>query len=471
MCKATKRAVAAGFFCLLACSVAMAGGTPVPGSLTPVDTHAKPASDNPFATVFLVTSKATFDEGLETFAKAPIARRGALGQKLVIAQVRAHQLTEFSRHIHDTEGRCGGYFAFATLAEAERFVREDASIVATSAKFLPDYTIDNQRNVDAWLPAVSEVNIRSTITHLSTAYPNRYYASTHGRNSALWIRDQWMNIAGRRTDVRAELFNDCSNCGVQPSVILTIEGNELKDEIVVLGAHLDSISSTGSGEYMNAPGADDDASGIATLTEVLRVLMDKHYRPKRTVMFMGYAAEEVGLRGSRAIAQRFAAEGRNVVGVLQMDMTNYRAAGSTSDVRVMSDNSNATLVQFLRGIFSTYMAPLGYTLGTSSCGYACSDHASWTAAGFPAGMYDEGPFFPSLHTPNDRLENMGNNAQHATIIARLGLAFVGELGKNSAKRSKSNLPVDVSGARRYQPKSPLPAVPLLAPGKNSKQRP
>ena len=54
---------------------------------------------------------------------------------------------------------------------------------------------------------------------------------------------------------------------------------------------------------MDAPGADDDASGIATLTEVIRVALANGWKPKRTVKFMGYAAEEVGLRGSNAIAQ------------------------------------------------------------------------------------------------------------------------------------------------------------------------
>jgi len=294
--------------------------------------------------------------------------------------------------------------------------------------------------VNRWLGHVREANIRNTITHLSTAYPNRYFASSHGRNAALWIRDHWLGLARGRSDVTAELFTACSNCSTQPSVILTIQGNELADEIVVLGGHLDSISNSGSGDAMDAPGADDDASGIATLTEVLGVAMRNRYRPKRTIKFMAYAAEEVGLRGSRAIAESFAAQGSNVVGVLQMDMTNYRAPGGTTDIRVMTDNSNAALVQFLRDLFATYLAPADYTLGDSSCGYACSDHASWTQSGFPAAMYDEGPFFPLLHTPNDRLENMGGNAQHATIIARAGLAFLGEMGKHTATPRERLMP-------------------------------
>lgn len=403
--------------------------------------HDPAVVEDPFAPVYVVTSQKTFDDGLSALAITATRHHGAIGQALVIADMRAHQLADFSRHVHEVEQRCGGYFAFATRAEAERFVREDASALGMTGKFLPDYTIDNQATVNRWLPQVQESKIRATIQHLSTAYPNRLFSTSHGRDAALWIRDHWLSLARGRNDVSAELFTACGDCGIQPSVILTIEGNELADEIVVLGGHLDSISNAGSGSGMDAPGADDDASGIATLSEVLRVAMRSRYRPRRTIMFMGYAAEEVGLRGSRAIAQRFAAEGRNVVGVLQMDMTNYRSPGSTTDVRVMGDYTNLALVQFQRDLFATYLAPAGYTLGTTICGYACSDHASWTAAGFPAGMYDEGPFFPLLHTRNDRLENMGGNAEHATIIARLGLAFLGELGKNTSTSGRGVPPV------------------------------
>ena len=413
------------------------------------------AADDPFARVYVVTAQETHDQALSGLADRTTTHVDALGRRLVIAGLRAHQLADFSRHVHEKEHRCGGYFAFGTRAEAERFVHDKASVRGITGQFLPSYTIDNQAVVNRWIGHVREANIRNTITHLSTAYPNRYFASNHGRNAALWIRDHWLGLARNRSDVSVELFTACSNCSTQPSVILTIQGNELADEIVVLGGHLDSISSSGSGDAMDAPGADDDASGIATLTEVLGVAMRNRYRPKRTIKFMAYAAEEVGLRGSRAIAQSFAAQGGNVVGVLQMDMTNFRSPASETDIRVMTDNSNAALVQFLRDLFATYMAPAGYTLGDSARGYACSDHASWTASGFPAAMYDEGPFFPLLHTPNDRLENMGGDAQHATIIARLGLAFLGELGKNTATPRDRLMPPGgsppVSGGPRRRP--------------------
>ena len=184
-----------------------------------------------------------------------------------------------------------------------------------------------------------------------------------------------------------------------------------------------------------APGADDDASGIATLTEVLRVAMASGWRPRRTVKFMGYAAEEVGLRGSNAIARAYRAQNRQVVAVLQMDMTNYNASAGV-DMRLSTDYSNPALQTFLLRLFDTYLAPRGMTRGYDTCGYACSDHASWTAAGYPSAYFFEagapnGSYFPYIHTGNDTLANMGDSAQHSAKFAMLGLAFLGEAAKTT----------------------------------------
>ncbi|MBP6797919.1 MAG: M28 family peptidase, partial [Luteimonas sp.] len=125
-----------------------------------------------------------------------------------------------------------------------------------------------------------------------------------------------------------------------------------------------------------------------------------------------------------------------VVGVLQLDMTNY-GAGSTFAMRLMTDNSNPTLQNFVTRLFDAYLAPMGLTRGTDTCGYACSDHASWTAAGYPAAMMAEPTFFTRLHTTTDTLAYMGNSAAVSVNFARLGLAFVGELGKTHVLRRRN----------------------------------
>ncbi|MFC5570427.1 M20/M25/M40 family metallo-hydrolase [Lysobacter yangpyeongensis] len=427
---------------LIAVLLAGACFTPLAAAQTRAATPAR--TEDPLAPVYIVTARATYTAGLQAIASDGVARRDSQGHELVIAKLRAHQVGDLARHVHEKENRCGGFFAFDTQAEAEAFIRNDRSAQllkpSLRANALLAAPIDNGATVNPWLGSVDANRIKSTITTLSN-YTNRYYAAPAGKTSAEWIKSTWDALGSGRSDVSSELFA-CANCSTQPSVILTIQGAELPDEIVVLGAHLDSINGSAGGSTSQvAPGADDDASGIATLTEVVRVALANGWRPKRTVKFMGYAAEEVGLRGSNAIAQSFASAGKNVVGVLQLDMTNYQTGGT--EMRIVSDYSSADMKQFLADLFDTYLAPLGIQRGTYTCGYGCSDHASWTSAGYPAAIMFEGGtssggYNPNIHGTGDTLANMGNTAAPSAHFARLGLAFLGELAKTAG--SGGNVP-------------------------------
>ncbi|WP_334177266.1 M20/M25/M40 family metallo-hydrolase [Pseudoxanthomonas sp.] len=406
----------------------------VPTDAMPAAVAAAPRTD-PFAPVYIVTSHDTY-QGIRSLAREAVARRDSAGMPLVIAETRADRLGGISDYVHVSERRCGGYFAFPSRAQAEAFVQTDRAKQAMTKTLLAAYTLDNQATVNRWLPQVQERRLYDTINHLS-GYRNRYFASSHGRSSAEWIRAHWQSLAAGRSDVTTELFTACATCSTQPSVILTIQGWDLPDEVVVLGAHLDSINgSTPNDPNQHAPGADDDASGIATLTETLRIALADGWQPRRTVKFMGYAAEEVGLRGSNAIAQSFRAGGVNVVSVLQVDMTNYKA-GATSDMKLISDYSNTDLKNFFITLFDTYLAPTGLTRSSVACGYACSDHASWTNAGYPAAMMFEAGSpngsFPYIHTPYDTLATMGESAQHSVKFTQFALAYLGETAKTRGK--------------------------------------
>ncbi|WP_447586493.1 M20/M25/M40 family metallo-hydrolase [Pseudoxanthomonas mexicana] len=406
---------------------------PVGGRRGPPTTTA--AQEDPFAPVYIVTSDATW-QGIRGLARGVATPRDSTGMPLVIAETRADRLGDISRYVHENERRCGGYFAFPDRAQAEAFVRGDRAKLAMAKSALARYALDNQATVGRWLPQVQEQRLYDTINHLSR-YRNRYYASSHGRTSAEWIRDHWQSMAAGRSDVTTELFTACSTCSTQPSVILTIRGWDLPDEVVVLGAHLDSINgNTRNDPNQLAPGADDDASGIATLIETLRIALADGWQPRRTVKFMGYAAEEVGLRGSNAIAQSFRAGGVNVVSVLQVDMTNYKS-GAVTDMKLISDYSNTDLKNFFVTLFDTYLAPMGLTRSNTACGYACSDHASWTNAGYPAAMMfeagDPGGSFPYIHTPYDTLATMGESAQHSVKFTQFALAYLGETAKTRGR--------------------------------------
>src|SRR5690554_6314757 len=176
------------------------------------------AAPDPFAPVYIVSSRESFQSGLSAIADAPRAVRDSTGAPLVISRVEAHELPLVSHHIHAGEHRCGGYFAFTSEEDARRFLQSEQSARALTATFA-DYSIDNQATVGPWLPQVQETGIRSTIEHLSTAWPNRYYASSSGQAAAEWIRDRWAGLAQGRDDVDVELFA-CASCSTQDSVIL-----------------------------------------------------------------------------------------------------------------------------------------------------------------------------------------------------------------------------------------------------------
>jgi leucyl aminopeptidase len=153
------------------------------------------------------------------------------------------------------------------------------------------------------------------------------------------------------------------------------------------------------------------------------------YKPRRTIKIMGYAAEEAGLLGSKDIAANFKANNINVVGVMQLDMTNYR--GSAKDVWIYTDYTDSQQNNFLASLMSNYLPTV--TVGYSSCGYACSDHASWQNQGFPASIPFEtlmGEDNPYIHTANDTYANSGNQADHALKFAKLAAAYAVELGSD-----------------------------------------
>ncbi|HMS41390.1 MAG TPA: M20/M25/M40 family metallo-hydrolase [Pyrinomonadaceae bacterium] len=341
------------------------------------------------------------------------------------------EIERLSPLMHEHFHKCAGFSAHETEVEARTFVENTFSADANAQ--LVDYTITNQTNVNQLLPEAQEIRVRQMITDLS-AFPNRRYNQTSGTDSANFIKDQWTQIASTRPEITVEFFTHPTATSPQPSIILTIPGTTLPNEVVILGGHQDSINSAGA--TATAPGADDDASGIASLTEVIRVLVNKNFRPNRTVKFMAYAAEEVGLRGSTAIATEFQATGVNVVGVLQLDMTNFKAAASTLDFAIVTDLTNAAQNQFLRDLIAAYLP--GMTVGNTTCGYACSDHSPWNSRGYPASFPHESTLAqsnPQIHKATDTISQSGSNANHALKFTKLGLTYVGELAKGQIQNA------------------------------------
>lgn len=342
---------------------------------------------------------------------------------LVVAKTKEmSERAEISHLAHEEHKRCGGYFAFKTQEEALRFVKESKENLNINS-LLTDYRINQEEQVKKAIANAQESSMRSVIDKLSS-FNNRYYKSETGVQSQEWLKEYWTGLTSARSDISVELFSHSSF--PQPSVIATIKGKS--DDVIVIGGHADSIAGWWGRTNAHAPGADDNASGTATVTEILKVLSESGYQPEKTIKFMAYAAEEVGLLGSKDIAQSFKRAGVNVVGVLQLDMTNFN--GSNDDITLITDYTNEAQNNFLGTLIDTYLTDLSW--GRDTCGYACSDHASWTSQGYPASIPFEtrkNDMNGRIHSSGDTLDYMGGTADHALKFAKLGLAFVIELDR------------------------------------------
>lgn len=111
-----------------------------------------------------------------------------------------------------------------------------------------------------------------------------------------------------------------------------LEGTDLADEVVLVGAHFDSVNwEQTSG---TAPGVDDNGSGIALMLQAAKALVGRVGRPRRSVLFAAFNGEELGLYGSKEIA-RLAATGKygELKAALIADEVAWPGQGTPSSVR------------------------------------------------------------------------------------------------------------------------------------------
>jgi bacterial leucyl aminopeptidase len=343
-----------------------------------------------------------------------------------LVQLTENEISKLSSAIHDELHRCGGFMAHESEEEALLSLSPAGDRSFAMKAMFSDYTITNQQLVNPLVAQVQANLMEETIEKLSS-FHNRFHKAGTGLDSQAFVLEMWKDLTKSRSDITVEYFRH--SVSPQPSVIMTIEGSDYPNEIIVLGGHADSIVSSFLGTPNangRAPGADDNASGIATITETVRILVANNYKPKRTIQVMAYAAEEVGLLGSKDIANTYKAERKNVIGKIQFDMT-LRKGTADKDIVLMSDFTNANQNAFIGRLIDEYVkVPWGY----SRCGYGCSDHASWTNAGFPASIPFESEMRDSnkaIHTARDTMQTAGGDASHAAKFAKLAVAYVVEL--------------------------------------------
>ena len=106
------------------------------------------------------------------------------------------------------------------------------------------------------------------------------------------------------------------------NVIGLLEGSDpiLKDEYLVIGAHLDHV---GSQAGLLFPGANDNASGSAAIIELAKAFQLDGTKPKRSILFVLFASEEQGLFGSKYFVENMKINPDKIVAMFNLDCIGY----------------------------------------------------------------------------------------------------------------------------------------------------
>lgn len=328
--------------------------------------------------------------------------KSGIGRALVEVDSPA-EIDLLAMKAHEDIGACGALEMYNPQLTETSLAEASSPVIATSI------TAEHVSNL---LTTVSAANLRTTVTTLENLGTRHHSASSTDVSAV--VQSLWQPLLPSG----ASLSYVAHPGYTQKSVVLKIPGTETSGKTIVVGAHLDSINPTNN---QNAPGADDDASGIAALTEVLRVIKASGATFKRPIELHAYAAEEVGLVGSQGIVTAATTNGLQVAAMLQLDMIGYSANQNDQTIHLITTDTSPVLVRHLKDLVSGY---LGTNWQASELSSGTSDHRSWHRGGFHAAFAFENPqnYNHALHTDADQSSRL--NFDFAAMFTKLTLAFL-----------------------------------------------
>ncbi len=192
--------------------------------------------------------------------------------------------------------------------------------------------------------------------------------------------NRMVRLLDRGVPVTVELDVDVEYTPERPdrpnsfNVIGEIPGTDLADEVVLLGAHLDS--------WQAATGATDNATGCAEMMEVFRILQATGLRPRRTIRLALWGAEELGLDGSRAYADAHLGTRADPKPEMARFAAYFNLDNGTGPIRGVWMQQNDAVAPIFRA-WAEPLADLGVTI-LSPRSVTGTDHESFDRLGLPA---------------------------------------------------------------------------------------
>jgi leucyl aminopeptidase len=266
---------------------------------------------------------------------------------------------------------------------------------------------------------VTGANIDATVLRLQN-FRTRRSTTDSCRAAGRWVSDQFLALG--ITDVSFHTWS----ATYAPNVVATIPGTRFPDQIVVLGAHYDSYSSSPG----NEPGADDDASGVGCLLECARIV--SQFPHDYTITFIAFSGEEQGLLGSEAYANMARQNGDDILGMVQVDMIGYLAGGDVLDLDIITNSSSSWIRDLVIQVGNIYNP--GFSIVTGNLTGGSSDHASFWAAGYDAILFfeDTGSYSPYIHTTNDVIGTSYNSPVLAVNSVKSAVALIATMAEAPA---------------------------------------
>ncbi len=206
----------------------------------------------------------------------------------------------------------------------------------------------------------------------------------------------------------------------QYNVIASIRGTDFPDSVSVIGAHYDDNLKTGD-VFSIVPGANDNASGVALMLEIARVMKKNKYSPKGTIEFVAFGAEELGLYGSTAYASAAKKNSKKIKMMLNNDMVAFQPGTDKSDwtVNILDYENSHTLRMDAETMCSRYSI-LRYRNDNSA--NKQSDSFPFFNNGFKAIFFFSDYIDPDYHSTNDLAANC--NFDYCSEIGRVCCALL-----------------------------------------------
>jgi len=226
-----------------------------------------------------------------------------------------------------------------------------------------------------------------------------------------------------------------------PNVIGIIEGSDpvLKSEAVGLGAHLDHLGESNGTIYY---GADDDGSGTTALLAIAQAIAVSKVKPKRSIVFMAFCGEEMGLIGSGYYAENPVIPLDKQICHFQMDMVgrneehgDEKAADNEDTVHLVGSKRISTELHDLMLKANEHIR-FRFEYDEEDV-YTRSDHYQFARKGVPVAFLFSG-FHPDYHQPTDTVEKIN----YRKIVSTARLVYLATL--MAANRDKP-FAKDVSG--------------------------